>query len=188
MANASNVFRVGGECDHTRTSGNFSLKYVNFPPRKIVSDGAFVLEFWMLHVLCVPQLGSNSISVMKVRDFFMRGRLRYFARLPGGWTKAPYGVRVLSGTSLLSFFTRKPEGSLAQLGSCNRQIKGCMKEIDFIGEGRKENRKTFRIVISCLLISCARLPAWRLSCVFVTMCVFSVAERVLDEIREFYTT
>lgn len=69
MANASNVFRVGGECDHTRTSGNFSLKYVNFPSRKIISDGAFVLKFGMLHILCVPQLGSNSISVMKVRDF-----------------------------------------------------------------------------------------------------------------------
>ena len=51
------------------TSGNFSLKCFNFPPCKIVSDGAFVLEFRMLHVLCVPQLGSYSISVMKVRDF-----------------------------------------------------------------------------------------------------------------------
>lgn len=50
------------------TSGNFSLKCFNFPPRKIVSDGAFVLKARKLHVLRVTQIGSNSISVMKVRD------------------------------------------------------------------------------------------------------------------------
>lgn len=31
-------------------------------------DGVFVLEFRMLHFLCVPQLGSNSISLIEVRD------------------------------------------------------------------------------------------------------------------------
>lgn len=70
------------------------------------------LELRILHFLCVSLLGSKDISLIKVSDFLRADDCVILSVCRENEQKPPYGVRMLSGTSLLPFFTRKPEGSL----------------------------------------------------------------------------
>lgn len=73
MANASNVFRVGGEYDHnTNFWGIFASNASTSLRVKIAFDGVFVLDFRKVHLLCVPQLDIKNLSLTEVRDFYAR--------------------------------------------------------------------------------------------------------------------
>lgn len=87
-------------------------------------------------------------------------------------------TRVLSGTSWPHFFTRKPEGSLAQLSSCIKTANFRLYQTNVFDLWEtKRKPKNFTTFLVCWF----RARGCQLAPVFVTMCVFCVANRVLDD-------
>lgn len=157
MANASNVFRVGGEYDlNTNFWGIFDWNASTSLRVKIAFDGFSSLGFERL-ACCMYLSFEVKVFIWQRGGIFTRGRLRYFARLPGEWTKAVRCTSVVGDFIICTLLYLKTRGE-------SRTFKFSKPTKDELYERIIQNRwKTkpkptnFSIHrLSLLSISCAR--------------------------------